>query len=109
MLTGLRTQRGSSVLLDSPTRQARVEAKSASSLRSISRLNNSSVRRRVVGASRFPPARDVVSVCVVRQAASFRWIFLFLASKAHLGLPRRELYSKLLLQRKRRNKCLLPR
>ena len=28
MLTGLRTQRGSRVLLDSPTRQARVEAKS---------------------------------------------------------------------------------
>ena len=35
--------------------------------------------------------------------------FKFLASKAHLGLPRRELYSKLLLERKRRNKCLLPR
>eukprot|EP00964_Phaeocystis_antarctica_P080440 scaffold50230_cov75-Phaeocystis_antarctica.AAC.1 len=41
-------------------RGARMEAKSASSLRSISRLNSSSVRRRVVGASRFPPARDVV-------------------------------------------------
>eukprot|EP00964_Phaeocystis_antarctica_P091764 scaffold58910_cov65-Phaeocystis_antarctica.AAC.6 len=41
-------------------RQARTEAKAASSLRSISRLNSSSVRRRVVGASRLPPARDVV-------------------------------------------------
>ena len=36
-------------------------------------------------------------------------IDFYLASKAHLGLPRRELYSKLLLERKRRNKCLLPR